>query len=137
VGLLEVIGYFLSDIQRHIPSPTVGSLVVVKSAVCMKEEDWLLELRLIEVLDCLTLLRIDSQCGFLPVILDPEHLAPGLHKRELFVDVGGCEVRLLCEDERIPVLYVFLVEILGVPERIHTVNEGQINPEFRPSANDN
>jgi hypothetical protein len=128
VGLLEVVSHLLSNVKGHIPSPTVGSLVVVEATIGMQEKDGPLELRLIEVLDCLTLLRIDSQCGFLAVILDPEHLAPRLHKRELFVNVGGSIVRLLCEDERVLVLYVFLVEVLGVPQRINAVNERQIHP---------
>jgi hypothetical protein len=134
MGLLEVIGYFFSYVQRHIPSPAVGSLVVIKATIGMQEKDGLLELRLIEVLDCLTLLRIDSQCWFLTVILDPKHLAPGSHKRKLFINVSGGEVRLLSKDQRILVLNVLFVEILGVPKRIYAMNKRQIHPQLRPST---
>jgi hypothetical protein len=53
----------------------------------------------------------------------------------LFVDVRGGEIRFLSEDERILILNVLLIEVLSVSQRVDSIDEGLVNPQFGPSAN--
>ena len=127
---------FLRNLKRHVPRPAVGALVSVEATVRVHQQERLaFKLRFVEVANGFLLLRVDLEHRCFPVVGDTVHPTPRLNQRVSFVNVGCREVRLVCKNQRVLALNVFLVEILSVTKGKHTIDERQRRPELGPCTN--